>query len=76
MNHKGSPISVVEVNIVYKIYSVTTLGEQGGGGRHWLEAWILALALQLFVCVTLGKSFHFSGPHIPHWSIKLLEKMA
>lgn len=32
MNHKGSPISVVEVNIVYKIYSVTTLGEQGGGG--------------------------------------------
>lgn len=65
MNHKGSPISVVEINIVYIIYSVTTLG----GGPSLAGSLDSSPGFATVHCVTLGKAFHFSGPHIPHWSI-------
>lgn len=64
----GADISVVGISIVYKI------GCTLWGAHHWVEsqvAWILAMALQLFVYVTLDKSFRFSGPHVLHWSNKL-----
>lgn len=58
----------------YCVQSKQSVHSGGPSPLQSQEARVLAVALHLLVCVTLGKSLHFSGPHLLHQSNKSVGK--
>lgn len=69
MTGQGRPVSLVGINTVYRASRVAALGAHRG-----LETLILALALQLFISVTLDLMFFISQKKINwrRWLISFL----